>query len=114
MAGEPYALPMPRVHVVSERMKVWGDEALVTQVFIHGPRQVRCEFGTAEEELELLSLAQAGQTVVRPADLLGGAGSFTIMEEDGGRVEVYGSVRDLAPLLREIADAFEARLSDLP
>lgn len=105
---------MPRVHVVTEKMKVSGDEARVVQLFIHGPRMVHCEFGTAEEEIELLALAAAGQAVVRPDDLLGGAGSFTIMEEDGGRVEIYGSVRDLAPLLRQIADAFDGRLGELP
>jgi hypothetical protein len=45
---------------------------------------------------------------------IGGQGCLAIFEEDGARIEIFGSVRALAPILREAADAFERRLSELP
>lgn len=105
---------MARVHVIGADMTTFAGEARAVQVFIPAPDFAHCQFGSEEEEIELLAKARRGEFVINPQDLLGGAGAAYIRDADGRTTEIYGSVRHLAPLFRQIADAFEARLAELP
>lgn len=78
---------------------------------------VHCDFPDEQDEIDYMNMTPE----VRPTDLaeiwmmMGGSGRATIFEkETGAKVEIFGSVRDLAPIFREMADAFEARLQELP
>lgn len=84
------------------------------QVLLHAPEFVHCDFGTQQDEEEIIAWARENKVPVPGGAMLGGAGRVIIRDAEDSTIEIFGSVRHLAPLLRQAADAFEARLAELP
>lgn len=84
---------------------------------VEGFRLVHCQFPTEADEREFMESQRANPMVDRIERLqsMGGSGMVTFLEDDSdARIEIFGSVRALAPAFRKIADEFEARLAELP
>lgn len=93
---------------------------LVTQVVLEtvdGFRLVHCDFPDEEDERQFLE-SQKHTPITDGVEYMknmGGSGMITLLEdESNSRIEIFGSVRALAPALRKAADEFEARLAQLP